>query len=91
MRKITGSKLFINKANKSDNRSYKVDFRLYKKLAPNHYPKVKITESINHILKGLKHKKYKNKNFRSSQFMRLKHLENLIKKKRLSKSLHWQQ
>lgn len=90
VQKIINSKLSINRSNKSDNRSYKVDFSFYKKIAPKHYPKVTIVESIKGILSGLRYKKFKNKNFRNSQFMRLKHLEKLIKNKRLNKNLHWQ-
>jgi len=85
----TKSELFINRKNKSDKRSYKVNFDMYKKLAPKYYPQKKIEITIDEILRLLKLKNYKNKNFRSSKYMRLKHLENLIENKTLNKDLDW--
>lgn len=89
VKKITNSQIILNKKNKSDNRSYKVNFNLFRKLAKNYYPKKNINKSIKEILSGLKSKKFKDKKFRDSSFMRLKHLEKLIKKKKINTNLDW--
>jgi len=85
---IPGTKIIYNFEKKSDSRSYKVDFSLYRKLAKNY----KISKSINQIIKELYSysKKYLlKKNLDHQRFIRLKNLEDKIKNKKLSKNLYW--
>ena len=78
-----------NKKNK-DKRSYKVDFNLFKKLAPNHQPVMNITKSVNDLKNFLNTKKSSLNNFRNSEkWIRLETLKYLIKKEYISKKLFW--
>ena len=85
---IPGTKVVFSPSKKSDSRSYKVDFSLYKKKAPNH----KISKSINRIILELHDFVKKNllkKNLNHNKYIRLKNLESKIEKKKLSKNLYW--
>jgi len=85
---IPGTKIIFSPKKKSDSRSYKVDFSLYKKMAAKH----KISKSINTIILELYDFIKLNvlkKKINHNKFIRLKDLENKIKKKKLSKNLYW--
>ncbi len=86
---IKGTTVEINKDALPDKRSYKVDFSLYKEIAPNHQPSVSLEESINRIYDGLGLLNFSDKDFRVSNFMRLKVLESHIKDGRLNNALNW--
>jgi nucleoside-diphosphate-sugar epimerase len=79
----------INKNAEPDKRSYRVDFNLYKVLAPNHQPQVDLIDSIGELKQGLESMEFKNANFRNSHFMRLKVLTGLREKRLLSDTLEW--
>ncbi len=64
-------KVSINKNAQPDKRSYKVDFALYEKLAPNHQPVYNLESSIENLISGLKGIDFQISNFRNSEFMRL--------------------
>lgn len=81
-------KIVVNKYAFSDKRSYKIDFSLFKKIAPNHQPIKKIDEIIFELKKFFKNKKIK-KNFRASNLIRLNSLEILQKNKKIDKNLYW--
>jgi nucleoside-diphosphate-sugar epimerase len=72
-----------------DNRSYAVDFSLYKKMAPNHQPQVSLQDSIKRLHAGLLSMKFENKNFRESSFMRLNTLKNHILSGKVDSNLRW--
>ena len=80
----------INPNAQPDKRSYKVDFSLFKELAPLYQPTITIQKSITNLINGLKDLDFKDKNFRSSQFMRLKTLEILLEKELLDSNFYWQ-
>lgn len=86
---VPGTTVSINKDALPDNRSYRVDFSLYEKLAPNHQPKVTLIQSISELITGIKAMNFKDKNFRTSQFMRLKVLDKHLTEKRLNAQLFW--
>ena len=86
---IPGTKVSINSNAKSDERSYRVDFGLFKNLAPNHQPVISIEQSIQEIKLGLENMQFVDSNFHSSHYMRLKVLEGHIKSKRLDENLKW--
>lgn len=67
----------INKNAAPDKRSYKVCFELFKELAPNYLPSVKIETSIYELFTGLKKMAFSDIKFRESNFIRLIKLNNL--------------
>ena len=85
---IGNCEINIHGKNKSDKRSYKVNFSLFNKLAKQYKPKISIRKSIENILDGLERYSFKN-NFIKEDFIRLKNLEMLINKSKIDKSLRW--
>ncbi len=88
-RLIPGTRVSINKDAPPDKRSYRVDFSLYEKLAPNHQPQVDLAQSISELKAGLESMNFSDTDFRGSQFMRLKVLERHIEEGRLNEQLRW--
>lgn len=82
-------KVSINKDGQPDKRSYKVNFNLFKKLAPDYQPKVNLTSSIKALKIGLEEMHFSDGNFRNSKFMRLKALKYLCSKEILNENLEW--
>jgi nucleoside-diphosphate-sugar epimerase len=87
--RIPNTKININTKAAPDKRSYRVDFSLYESLAPNHLPKVDLNQSIDELVSGLKKMNFQDHNFRMSELMRLKVLQNLQNKKLLDADLYW--
>jgi len=88
-RSVPGTDVSINTSAPADSRSYKVDFGLYRSLAPDHQPVVSLAQSIENLISGLKKMRFNDAEFRSSNLMRLRVLQDRIDHRRLSKSLHW--
>ena len=86
---IPNTKININTEAAPDKRSYRVDFSLYESLAPNHLPQVDLNQSIDELVAGLKKMNFQDQNFRVSEMMRLKVLQNLQGKKLLDRNLYW--
>jgi nucleoside-diphosphate-sugar epimerase len=86
---IPGVDVSINKDAQPDKRSYKVNFDLFKKLAPKHQPRIDLTTSIRELKEGLKRIAFNNDNFRESNFMRLNILKELQSKGLLNEKLEW--
>ncbi len=86
---VPGTKVSINTDAPPDKRSYKVDFSLFKKLAPNHIPQLTLQQSIVRLRDGLMAMGFSDANFRGSPYMRLKVLERHIAEGRLSNELRW--
>jgi nucleoside-diphosphate-sugar epimerase len=86
---IPGVEVSINKDAQPDKRSYKVNFDLFRKLAPSHQPKVDLTESIRELKSGLESMRFKDGDFRNSRHMRLKVLTELQEKGLLDDKLRW--
>jgi nucleoside-diphosphate-sugar epimerase len=68
---VPGTKVSINENAQPDKRSYRVDFSLFKKLAPNHQPEHNLERSIKDLVTGFQKIDFKTSNFRNSDFMRL--------------------
>lgn len=68
----------INQNAAPDKRSYKVDFSLFKNLAPNHQPAHNLEKSIKDLISGLESIGFDIKNFRESRFMRLNVIKELL-------------
>src|SRR5262249_24159863 len=81
---VPGTEVSINTSAPVDSRSYKVDFGLFRSLAPNHQPVVSLDQSIQNLIAGLKKMHFKDANFRSSDLMRLRVLQHHIDSDRLN-------
>ena len=88
-RAVPGTKVSINAEAPPDKRSYRVDFSLYERIAPNHQPEVSLEQAVEGLKVGMERMEFQDPNFRSSQFMRLKVLEKHLADGRLSGDLHW--
>jgi nucleoside-diphosphate-sugar epimerase len=88
---VPGTGVSINTSAPVDSRSYKVDFALFRSLAPNHQPVVNLDQSIQNLIAGLKAMNFKDSDFRSSSLMRLKVLQDHIDSGRLNENLEWKQ
>jgi UDP-glucose 4-epimerase len=84
-----GTKVSINTSAPADSRSYQVDFGLYRSLAPDHQPVIDLDQSIRNLTAGLKRMDFKDIDFRSSDLMRLKVLQDHIANDRLNANLEW--
>ena len=88
-RVVPNTRVNLNNNAQPDLRSYKVDFSLYQSLAPNHQPKVSLEQTILELNDGLRAMQFKEKEFRSSELMRLKALLQHLDQGRLDKNLRW--
>jgi nucleoside-diphosphate-sugar epimerase len=86
---LPGIEVSINKAAPPDKRSYKVDFGLFKKLAPGHQPQVDLPATIKELKTGLEQMDFHDTDFRKSQWMRLNTLSALRKNNLLTEDLRW--
>jgi nucleoside-diphosphate-sugar epimerase len=86
---IPGTEVDINTQAPPDKRSYRVDFSLFRELAPEYLPKVTLSESIAGLREGLTGMGFADPQFRNSQHMRLKALEAHIAADRLTPDLRW--
>jgi nucleoside-diphosphate-sugar epimerase len=79
----------INQNAEPDKRSYRVDFSLFKKLAPDYQPILDLPTAIAELKEGLEGMNFRDANFRNSRFMRLKVLTHLRKTNLLNETLQW--
>lgn len=86
---IPGTRVSINADAPVDSRSYRVDFSLFRTLAPHHQPQVSLSDSIVQLRDGLSRMRFCDKDYRQSQLIRLKVLERHIAQERVSQWLRW--
>ena len=86
---IPNVSLSIGRQGEPDKRSYKVDFSLFRKLAPGHQPEVSLPEAIEELRKGLEGMGFADREFRNSQLIRLRVLERLRESRLLTDQLEW--
>ncbi len=86
---IPGTRVSVNKNAPPDKRSYRVNFDLYRELAPDHQPAVDLKESVRRLKAGLEAIGFADRDFRNSRFMRLNVLSELRKKGLLDDQLRW--
>jgi nucleoside-diphosphate-sugar epimerase len=86
---VQGTKVSINPNAQPDKRSYRVDFELFRQLAPDHQPLVTLDAAIREIRDGLDAMKFADSDFRNSKYMRLRTLEGHIDAGRLDHELRW--
>jgi nucleoside-diphosphate-sugar epimerase len=86
---IPGIDISINKNAQPDKRSYRVNFDLFKRLAPAYQPQMDLITTIKELKDGLEAMKFKDQDFRNSKYMRLKVLTHLRNKGLLTEKLEW--
>lgn len=86
---IPGVQVSINRNAQPDRRSYRVDFELFKKMAPGHQPVVDLKTTIAELRAGLESIRFKDADFRNSKFIRLNVLRGLREKGLLNERLEW--
>lgn len=79
----------VNSDAPPDNRSYKVNFDLYKSLAPDFYPARSIEQTINEIAACVSKINFPESNIRKSNYIRLNHLRSLLAAGQIDSSLRW--
>jgi len=86
---VPDCRVTINTDAPPDKRSYRVNFDLYKKLAPNHQPKHDLHLTIKELYDSISAMRLTDPNFRDSKFMRLKILTGLRENGYLNENLSW--
>ncbi len=86
---IPGTKISINQDAPPDKRSYRVNFDLFKKLAPDHQPIHDLKNTIKEVRDGLTGMGFNDPDFRQSGFIRLKTLDLLQAKGFINGNLEW--
>lgn len=86
---VEGCKVTINQDAPPDKRSYKVNFDLFKKLAPDHQPLFDLKTSISNLFENLKIMGFNDPDFRESSLIRLKVLNKLQEQNLVDDNLSW--
>jgi len=86
---LGGVEVSINKAAQPDNRSYKVDFSLFQKLAPHHQPQKRFDVAVRELKDQVSRIDFGGLPFRKSPYLRLNVLRDLKAENRLSQDLRW--
>ena len=86
---IPGTRVAISTDAPKDARSYRVDFSLFKSLAPDHLPLQTLDSAIARIAERLHASGFADREFRQSTLMRLHMLENHLASGRLEPDLTW--
>jgi len=80
----------INQDALPDRRSYRVDFSLFKKLAPDYVPRMGLDAAISDLEMGLQEMNFKESDFRQSAWIRLNVLAKHVESGVLTSDLRWQ-
>jgi len=86
---VNGCKVTINADAPPDKRSYRVNFDLFKKLAPNHQPVFQLKQTIIDLFEKLTEMEFNNPNFRQSNLIRLNVINQLKQNNVLDDNLRW--
>jgi nucleoside-diphosphate-sugar epimerase len=79
----------VNKAAQPDNRSYRVDFSLFRQLAPDHQPQKQFDVAVRELRDQISRIDFGGLPFRASPHLRLNVLRELKAANRLSQDLRW--
>jgi len=88
-RVIPNTEVSINKDAQPDKRSYRVNFDLFRSLAPDHQPQYDLDTTIRELREGLEAMTFREQNFRNTNFMRLKIIDSLRDQGCLDEQLRW--
>jgi nucleoside-diphosphate-sugar epimerase len=86
---IPGVKISVNPDAPPDKRSYRANFDLFKSLAPNHQPQEDLITTVKDIKDNLVAIAFNDPNYRESKLIRLKVINDLMKKGHLNDNLEW--
>lgn len=86
---VPGTDTSFNPNAQPDKRSYRVDFSLFRKLAPAHQPLVSLPVAVKDIYEGLQAHGFNDPDFRNSRLIRLKVIEGNMESGRLGEDLRW--
>jgi nucleoside-diphosphate-sugar epimerase len=86
---LPGTRVRVNPAAAPDLRSYRVDFSLFKQLAPSHQPQHSLAATIAELHQQLLAMGFRDPEFRSSRLMRLRVLAALREQGELTEQLTW--
>jgi len=78
----------INENAEPDKRSYRVNFDLFKSLAPNHQPEHDLTRSIKGLIEGLQAINFKDDQYRKSVLIRLNVINKLLQQGEMDSQLN---
>ena len=88
-RVIPNTEVSINKDAQPDKRSYRVNFDLFRSLAPDHQPRYDLDTTIRELRDGLEAMTFREQNFWNTNFMRLKIIDSLRDQGCLDEQLRW--
>ena len=88
-RVLPGTDVSINRDAPPDRRSYRVDFSLFRTLAPRHQPEADLIGTVEALRQGLENMHFSDPDFRDSPFIRLRVLADLERRQLLSPTLEW--
>jgi len=86
---VPGCEVQLNENAAPDKRSYRVNFDLFAKLAPNHQPVHDLHATIRDLFEGITEMGLNDSKFRESKYMRLKILSSLQEEGLLNENLSW--
>ena len=86
---VPGTDVSINRDAPPDKRSYRVDFSLFRRLAPGYQPQHGLADTIQALRTGLEAMGFEDAGFRDSQLIRLRVLAELQAKGLLDSNLEW--
>jgi nucleoside-diphosphate-sugar epimerase len=86
---IPGTRVYVNREAAPDRRSYRVNFDLFRQLAPDHQPVHDLVATINELKDNLTAMGFRDRSFRESDLIRLKVLDRLQETGRLNDELEW--
>lgn len=88
-KELAGVEIDLNSNAAPDRRSYRVDFSRFQSLAPDHQPRAELHMVVRELADSLRATGFRDAEFRSSRWMRLKVLESLVASGRISSELYW--
>ena len=86
---VPDTKITLNTKAVPDKRSYKVNFDLFRELAPDHQPRVSLKEAVEGLKNGLLNIGFNDSNFRNSEYIRLNVLSSHMENNRIDSDLNW--
>jgi nucleoside-diphosphate-sugar epimerase len=87
--RLPGVAISVGPESAPDRRSYRVDFGLFRELAPASQPQMRIADAVDELREGLEQMGFDDPDFRRSRLARLVMLEDLCRRGLLSERLEW--
>lgn len=86
---VPGTDVSVNREAPPDKRSYRVDFSLFRQLAPTHQPRHGLADTIDALRTGLESMGFADADFRNSRLIRLRMLAELQSAGLVNQDLEW--